>query len=160
MRRIITTQERTASRSTQQTASEVRLRLRHRVMLNSSQSYAKIRRPLVGIRRKSCLPNSLVFSLRGLERPVWSTPGVRSVTTRVGSEEDVFSFAYVARDRLEALRRLSGGSGNRFALDLKKEVYMDDPKELALNIGKRVKSVKRVDCIRAGTNVERRKTRH
>ncbi|VDL66365.1 unnamed protein product [Nippostrongylus brasiliensis] len=80
---------------------------------------------------------------------------LRRVPTQVGSEEDALSFAYVARDRMEALRRLCGGNMNRFALHLEKEVYMDDPEELALNIGKRVKSAKRVDFIRAVSNVSR-----
>ncbi|VDL69934.1 unnamed protein product [Nippostrongylus brasiliensis] len=62
---------------------------------------------------------------------------LRRVPMQIDSEEDSLSFACVPRERLEALRKLRGGNVNRFALDLEKEVYVDQPEELAINIAKR-----------------------
>lgn len=59
---------------------------------------------------------------------------------------------YVDKERLEALRRLSGGNINHFALELEKDVYAGQPEELAVKVENRFRTSTRVDFIREVSN--------
>lgn len=72
---------------------------------------------------------------------------LRRVPKRICSEGALL-YEYVDRERLEALRRLSGGNMNHFALELEKDVYIDEPEELAVKVENRVRTSTRVDYIK------------
>lgn len=66
----------------------------------------------------------------------------------IGTFLGALLYEYVDRERLEALRRLSGGNMNHFALELEKDVYIDEPEELAVKVENRVRTSTRVDYIK------------